>query len=212
LERLAHRRFICGYMKRVNKALLEGTIYSSSEIDGWTVTWEGDEHYRHWCLQEKHGQEKSQILVVMLNPGSLRGGGENLRKDTTLRILRNVFSPSKYCCLVVNLFDFAGQPKDFFGNWGLRDKNSQLVYNSLLNAFHVKGAIFAYGDYENEVKEKISIGIKSRIYLVRETLSQRRIPIIDSPKNLSGTPMHPRVWQIKKKLDCVRNAIISHGL
>ena len=193
----------------MSKALLNGKIYSSSKIDGWTVTWEGDEHYRHWCLQEKHGQENApQMLVVMLNPGSLRGSGENLRKDTTLRILRNVFSSSKYNCLVANLFDLAGQPKEFFNEWKSKDKNSQFVYDSLFNNFRIEGVIFAYGDCENSTKKEFQSELQNRISLVRKKL--QKISIIDSPQNSSGTPMHPMGWQIKKKLDCVANTIISH--
>jgi hypothetical protein len=197
-------------MKRVSKALLKGKIFSS-EIDNWTVTWESDGCHRHWCLQEKQGQEKTpQILVVMLNPGSLQGSGENLRKDATLRILRNVFSSTKYGCLVANLFDLAGQPNAFFGKWKLGDKSSQLVYDELFSAFHINGVIFAYGDYENSAKKEFQSGLQNRILLVREKLSQQRISGIDSPQNSSGTPMHPRGWQIRKKLDRVKKAIISH--
>jgi hypothetical protein len=192
-------------------ALLNGKIYSSSKINNWTVAWESDGCYRYWCLQQKLGQEDApHILVVMLNPGSLQGSGENLRKDATLRILRNIFSSTKYSCLVANLFDLAGQPNVFFGKWKLGDKSSQLVYDELFSAFHINGVIFAYGDYENNAKKEFQSGLQNRILLIREKLSQQRISVIDSPQNSSGSPMHPRGWQIRKKLDCIKNAIISH--
>ena len=73
------------------ESLLSG-IVCSYKLNDWVVAWESsiDYRYRHWCLQA-HPNNNDMVLVVMLNPGSLSGDGRNIKKDTTLGILRRAF-------------------------------------------------------------------------------------------------------------------------
>ena len=72
--------------------ILEGIVHSQ-KLDSWLVSWESEGKYRHWCHQTKEGFTKN-LLVVMFNPGSLSGDGKNLKRDTTLKILREVCEPA----------------------------------------------------------------------------------------------------------------------
>jgi len=100
--------------------IIKGKVYSH-ELDGWLVSWESESEYRHWCHQTNENFVEN-LLVVMFNPGSLSGDGKNLRKDTTLRILREVCGPAGVNPFVVNLFDYASpSPDELFSNWEKRD-------------------------------------------------------------------------------------------
>ncbi|MBN1888891.1 MAG: DUF1643 domain-containing protein [Thermoflexales bacterium] len=168
--------------------LLGGIVYTY-QLDKWKISWESDEKYRHWCLQE-HSSNTDIALVVMFNPGSLSGDGANLRTDTTLRILREVFCDTGLNPLVVNLFDFA-TPKinELYQHWSQRDKG-KCVY-SLLPYEKIRIVVYAYGDYEN--KDKHTSDVKERIRSVRSLLAE--IPEIIVASNRSGTPKHPMNWQ-----------------
>lgn len=171
---------------------INGGQVFNHELDGWSVAWESDGNYRHWCHQIKNPKWNS-LLVVMFNPGSLCGDGSNLSKDTTLRILREVCGAANLNPYVINLFDYASpSPQNLFDNWNLRDSNS-IVFDKLpLSIF--QSYILAYGDYENwgqrdaEIKERQALVLS---YL--ESLNE-----ILLPKNNSGTPKHPMIWQRQK--------------
>ena len=170
------------------KNIMRGTIYTYP-LDDWEILWESEGEYRHWCLQ-RHPQNSSFALVVMLNPGSLSGSGTNLKKDTTLRILREVFTDTGLNPFIINLFDYATpSPKQLFKDWGKKDSKN-LVYSSVKD-MEFKGIVFAYGDYEliNDYGHEI----KQRINLIRTEL--KSIPKIEVPLNKNGSPMHPMSWQ-----------------
>ncbi len=181
------------------KSLLNGNVYNHN-IDGWSVTWESNLGFRHWCYQMKDLAWEN-LMVVMFNPGSLSGDGSNLSKDTTLRILREVCKEANLNPFVINLFDYSSpSPQVLFDNWKDRDPED-LVFNKLsLSEF--RWLIYAYGDYENWGQQDGEI--KERQYFVKEVLGS--IPEIDLPKNKSGTPKHPIIWQrqkIKDEIACI---------
>lgn len=180
--------------------LLAGKTFSK-EIDGFVVTWESDGQYRHWCHQAQPGVSKD-ILIIMLNPGSLSSDGANLSKDTTLRVLRDAFRDTGANPFVINLFDFAAaKPNVFFENWDSRD-NKRLVYPQLQKNRFV-GVIYAYGDYEFNLDHGSEI--KERIGLVRETFAGIRE--VELPKNVRGTPKHPLRWQTEKIMPQINQGI-----
>ena len=73
--------------------------------------------------------------------------GENLKKDTTLRILREVCEQAKLNPFIINLFDYASpSPDDLFENWSEKDAET-LIFDKL-NNINFKAYITAYGDYE----------------------------------------------------------------
>lgn len=129
----------------------------------------------------------------MFNLGSLSGDGSNLSKDTTLRILREVCGAAKLNPYILNLFDYASpSPDELFSNWCQKDA-TQLVFDrvplSIFNSYTL-----AYGDYENLGQRDSEI--KNRQDLVHHHLKQ--LSEIVLPKNNSGTPKHPMVWQRQK--------------
>lgn len=173
------------------KNITNGKVYTH-KLDEWEVSWESNGEYRHWCLQ-KHPQNSEYALVVMLNPGSLSGDGKNLRKDATLRILREVFQETGLNPFVINLFDYATpSPQNLFQNWHKKDAD-QLVYRHLKD-MNLKGVLYAYGDYEHRADHGNEI--KQRINLVKTKFGS--IPEIVIPRNNTGTPKHPLIWQRQK--------------
>lgn len=172
-------------------SILIGQKYQQM-LDGWEISWGSSYSYRHWCTQ-CHSSNDNYALIVMLNPGSLSHSGENLSKDITLRILREVFQETGLNPFVVNLFDYsASTTEEFFSNWEKRD-GEKLIYDSLsINDF--KGVLYAYGDYENICEYQTTI--KSRISFIKSRLSA--LPEIVLPKNMNGTPKHPIIWQRQK--------------
>lgn len=183
--------------------LLNGNVFSH-ELDGWLVSWESESYYRHWCYQTHDGLTEN-LLVVMFNPGSLSGDGKNLRKDTTLRILREVCKPAGFNPFVVNLFDYASPSSDeLFLNWEQRDGRG-LIYEKL-GGVKFSAFIMAYGNYENRGERGNEI--KERIALVRSFVSGIRE--ITLPKNITGTPKHPMVWQ-RQKLKADISKLLAEG-
>lgn len=177
--------------RNIMKSINGGQVYSH-ELGGWSVSWESDGNYRHWCHQIKN-PEWNSLLVVMSNPGRLSGDGSNLSKDTTLRILREVCGAANLNPYVINLFDYASpSPQDLFDNWNIRDSNS-VVFDKLPLAIF-QSYILAYGDYENW--EQRDTEIKDRQTLVLDHLES--LDEILLPKNNSGTPKHPMIWQRQK--------------
>ncbi len=179
----------------MNSPLLNGTIYSK-KYKQWEVSWESDGDYRHWCIQRNISSSTNDLIaVVLINPGSLSKDGRELSRDTTLRILRDVFEDVEYGCLVLNLFDLATpKPQKLFEHWNQRDKaTSQLIYD-VFPRDRIVAAMFAYGDYENHADSKIGAQIRNRIGFVRRSLGS--VSIVDTPKNKSGTPKHVMKWQI----------------
>lgn len=172
-------------------SILDGKVYSY-QLEEWCVAWESKGEYRHWCSQS-HPRNDKVVIVVMLNPGSLSGDGRNLTKDTTLRILREVFYGSGFNPFVINLFDLATpSPDDLFDNWKKRDSNS-LIY-SAIRGKDFSGILYAYGDYEHS--DEYGPEILTRIRLVRDNFSH--LTEIVLPKNQNGTPKHPIMWQRQK--------------
>ncbi len=171
--------------------ILNGMVYSQF-LDGWQISWESAGHYRHWCYQEKDSGWEN-LIVVMFNPGSLSGDGANLRRDTTLRILREVCGPARLNPYIINLFDYAcPSPQQLFNDWSSRDAHDTVFDRLALDQFDY--VIMAYGDYENGGQYEDDI--KERIHRVRESL--QTLEEIDLPRNKSGTPKHPLIWQRQK--------------
>lgn len=184
--------------------VLKGKVYSH-ELDGWLVSWESESEYRHWCHQTNE-RFTENLLVVMFNPGSLSGDGKNLRKDTTLRILRDVCESAGVNPFVVNLFDYASpSPNELFSSWVKRD-GSGLIFDKL-RALKFSAFIMAYGDYENRGERDNEI--KERITLIQSHLTGAREIIL--PKNNSGTPKHPMTWQ-RQKLKPAISKLIAEGI
>ena len=171
--------------------ILDGIVYTH-DLGKWIVFWESDGNYRHWCYQ-KQPSNKRNILLVMFNPGSLRGDGNDFTKDITLRILREVFEDTDFNPFIINLFDFAtASPNKLFEKWESRD-NKSIIYNRPIN-INFSAILYAYGDFEN-LNEHGSI-IQRRIRYVRKKYYY--LPEIILPKNKSGTPKHPILWQRQK--------------
>jgi len=185
----------CSSSLDMNCPLLGGVIHCR-ELDGWDIRWEADGTYRHWCSQVRRDNFNGRFIAVCLfNPGSLSGDGTNLRRDTTLRILRDVFSSTAYGCIVLNLFDRATpKPSELFSTWSERDKaNSRLIYDLVSNL--IVASIPAYGDYENHPDPTKAHEIRSRITVLKTW--RAGFASIESPRNDNGTPMHVMRWQIK---------------
>ena len=179
----------------MNTPLLNGTVYEC-ELDCWQVRWETDGKYRHWCSQSRAPRFNGKYIVVcLLNPGSLTGRSENLRSDTTLRILREVFDATEYGCLVVNLFDRATtKPAELFSVSTESDKvGADLVYTHISDA--IAGNILGYGDYEHHEDASIARQIKARIELLGSWAAN--FPPVANPINRNGTPKHVMRWQIE---------------
>lgn len=184
--------------------MFTGKIYSK-DINGWRVSWESFDTYRFWCKQE-HSSNSKTVAVVMLNPGSLSGDGANLNKDTTLRVLRDIFRGTSYNPYVVNLFNLdTPKPYLLFEKWEQRDcvgfKYSKLPLSDF------SAVMYAYGDYENGVHYPLEI--KKRIEEVRDFMSG--VPEIIVPRNRSGTPKHPLSVQRQGLKEQFRQAIINHS-
>jgi len=177
----------------------------SKPIDGWNVSWESHGPYRLWCKQEHPANEKT-AAVVMLNPGSLSGNGSNLSRDTTLRVLRELFGNSGYNPFVVNLFNLATpKPEVLFDQWPLRD-DAEFDYSSL-PVRDFSAVLYAYGSYEHHAT--YSDEVLTRIDQIKSLLSG--IPEIVVPKASNGTPKHPMRIQIEKLKDVFRDAISKHA-
>jgi hypothetical protein len=167
---------------------LGGTVFSK-DIKEWVVSWESHGHYRHWCVQRKFGKDTDEfVAVVLFNPGSLSADGKELPKDTTLRNLREIFEDVDYGCLVLNLFDLAApRSEDFFARWSRRDRSGVRLVHGLIESHKILSVMFAYGNYENEQGDPTIAGqIRDRISVVRDHFTDT--PVIDTPKNSSGTP------------------------
>jgi hypothetical protein len=180
----------------------------SAECDGWIIRWESLDGYRFWCRQE-HPSHTKTAAVVMFNPGSLSGMGENLQKDTTLRVLRDIYNSTSYNPFIINLYNLAAaKTKNLFDQWEQRD-HPNFNYSGLpLNEF--SAVLYAYGDYEN--KGKYADEIKKRIEEVRNVFAN--VPEIVVPAkllNITGTPKHPLSVQMKRLKNEYRQAIINHA-
>ena len=176
------------------KPLLGGNVYEH-ELDGWSIRWESQSNYRHWCVQA-HPMFERQVVVVMKNPGSLKGDGSNLKRDTTLRVLRRVGERVKCSWYVVNLFDFAStSSNDLYKCWKRRD-GAGLVYRKI----HIRrfcGILFAHGDAPAEVHREY----EERIALVRKIF--KKFPEIRIPATKAGNPVHPLNWQRNRLIEPV---------
>lgn len=171
------------------RSLMNGDVYQS-EVDGWTISWESKDEYRHWCIQGRPENAKN-LLVIMFNPGSLNKDGKNLSRDTTLRILREVCGNAGFNQIILNLFDYSDPDSEgLFANWDKRD-SEQLVFNKI-SEFKYDYYIMAYGSYQFGI---YGDEIKERIAYIRSLIQGQEIVL---PKNADGTPKHPKVWQMQK--------------
>jgi len=172
-------------------------------VDGWRVTWEsrGRVHqHRLWCFQSI-GVAQRVVCVVAFNPGSLRGAGDRLASDTTLRIIRNVM-PRNTAALVLNLFSLAtSEPSKLFDNWANRDCRG--FDWCLCQALPIDAVAFAYGDYDQH--EIYGEYVRRRADEIRELFAC--FTEVATPQNQSGNPAHPINWQRRKLLPNVRRAI-----
>ncbi len=185
--------------------MLQGLI-STKDYDGWQIDWEHLDSYRFWCKQS-HPSNSKVAAIVMLNPGSLSGNGANLSKDTTLRILRELFKETSYNPFIINLFNLATpKPNILFERWEERDHKEFHITSLPQKEF--AAVMYAYGDYEN--RKNYSLDIKERISEIQTYLSD--IPEIVVPKNKSGTPKHPIPIQHQSLMGVFREAIINHAL
>jgi len=186
-----------------SESSIEGAEVYNKYLDGWRICWESEGSYRHWCLLEQVSNADI-VLIVMLNPGSLRSDGRDIKKDTTLRILREVFNNTGFSPLVVNLFDFSTtSPTILFSNWNKKDSKN-LIY-SRLDFTNIKAVLYAYGDYQNRKVE--GPDIIERIEFVKKHFSD--IPEILIPKNKSDTPKHPMAWQRERLKSNVKESIVN---
>jgi hypothetical protein len=164
------------------------------QLDGWNISWESSKTHRHWCFQEKE-KEWPNVIIVLFNPGSLSDTGINLRNDTTLRILREVFGGAKVNPFIINLFDYAAtKPNLLFDNWGKKD-SIKLVYD-LIPFAKFSAYCFAYGDYENGNNYNDEIFERQKV--LRSIFRHSGLKELALLKNNSGTPMHPMSWQRRK--------------
>ena len=184
--------------------MAEGKCHTAN-VDGWNVSWETRGDYRLWCKQEQPSNTQ-QAVVVMFNPGSLSGGGEKLRRDTTLRILREIFAGTGYNPYIVNLFSLATpKPWELFDAWPNRDCPGFGV-NDLAWA-ECSAVLYAYGAYESE--NGYAESIKDRIREIRSVLSE--IPEIVVPLAKTGTPKHPMRMQIEGLKSEFQKLIAAHA-
>lgn len=170
----------------MNSELLGGKVFEHS-IDGWLVTWESRGPYRHWASLRRPEFDR-EILVVMKNPGSLSGNGSNLRRDSTLRVLRKFGDAVRTNLMVANLFDFADPKLDgLHANWKRRDA-ARLIYPHLAKR-NYRGILYAHGDPEPMFRTDYV----ERIAHVRAVF--KGIPEIAGPKTKAGNPVHTLNWQ-----------------
>ena len=177
------------------EALLGGSIFHRS-IDGWQVSWESRGDYRHWCIQEKPSHS-SRLLVVMKNPGSLRGDGADLTRDTTLRILRNVGDKLALNQLVVNFFDYAATKLQTLHD----NRASAIVIGQgwfIRSLIQCRSVLFAYGNFDVDHYSDYS----ARISLIRRTFKSlpeiRGIPTTKAGKILCIRSIGSgRSWYLK---------------
>jgi len=173
------------------------------EIDNWTVTWESAGHHRLWCKQE-HPSASGSVAVVMLNPGSLSATGERLRRDTTLRILRDVFLGTGNNPFIVNLFTLATpSPSLLFEQW--EDRDHPLSVRALDLARSCDAVMYAYGAYG--VSGQFADQVNLRIQEIRSVLGGLRE--VEVPLAKTGTPKHPMRIQIECLKDEFRQRISS---
>ncbi len=190
------------FLKKSGTVLENAKLYSKY-LDNWKISWESEGQYRHWCLQQ-YICHTSIILVVMFNPGSLSRDGRDLKKDTTLRILREVFEESQFSPLIVNLYDYStSSPAVFFSHWNKRDSTTSIY--SRLDYSKIKGVLSDYGDYQ--FKSIKGLDIEERIGFVKKHLEN--IPEVVSPKNKTQSPKHPLSWQREKLKLKVRESICN---
>ena len=182
-----------------------GGIYRK-QYDGWTISWESNGDYRHWCYQ-LFDDEWPNLLIIMFNPGSLNNDGSSLNQDTTLRILRKTGKLSNHNIFVINLFDHAEtNPRFIFDNWDSKD-SSDLIYGKIPPEYFNQ-YIHAYGNFDyylrsssanKEKYEDLSTNTLKRMKLVDSYF--RGVYQIQGLTNINGTPKHPISWQREKKID-----------
>jgi hypothetical protein len=187
--------------KNLNASLLGGEIHRHT-LGDWEVSWESHGDYRHWCTQRLSRHSRT-VLVVMKNPGSLSGNGSNLKRDTTLRILRGVGEQVGFDQVVLNLFDFAS-PKvsELYANWTRKDR-AELVYGHIDHR-SCCAVIYAHGDWEKLYHQDFV----DRISVARKHF--KALPEITIPTTKAGNPVHPMNWQRNGLLPEVLTACQQH--
>lgn len=178
----------------LTKPLLNGKLYTKS-IEGWSVSWESNKNYRHWCYLN-HPQNDKNVLLVLFNPGSLYASGEKLYQDHTLRILREVFLSSGINPFIINLFDFAATlQNNLYSNWENRDYKF-LIFEKLVS-FEFIRIIYAYGKIEHT--DLHYEDVISRINLIKNIFSHLTV------LKINNQTAHPRRWQFEKCKDKVHS-------
>ena len=171
------------------------------DLDGWSVSWESAGAYRHWCVQEKPAHRR-RVMLVLKNPGSLSDDGTQLRRDTTLRILRHVGETAGIDWLIVNLFDFAApNPRDLHANWARRD--AQALVFGRLPLGEEECLMFAHGDFGPDRAR----AYRRRIALIRGLFASLRE--IRIPQTKAGNGLHPINWQRMRLIPSVTKAIAA---
>lgn len=82
------------------RAMFGGQLYSAEDFEGWNITWESHGPHRLWCHQFR-GEPTHLVCIVMFNPGSLSGQGDDLSKNDTLGIIRSTM-PDTAAAIVLN--------------------------------------------------------------------------------------------------------------
>lgn len=174
--------------------LLGGSVFSHI-INGWKISWESNNNYRHWCYMQHQGNDK-EILLVLFNPGSLANDGTKLYQDQTLRILRGIFKSTGFNPFIINLFDYSDTRQNkLYSNWESRDYKS-LVFEKLV-AYDFSWIVYAYGKIETT--DIHYNDIISRINQVRKIFA-----IIPEFK-IDNLTAHPRRWYFTKSIDRIHN-------
>lgn len=183
----------------IDKPLLNGTLLKKS-IDNWDIIWETNENYRHWCLQ-KHPENDKTALLILFNPGSLNSNPDSLNKDTTLRVLREVFHKTGFNTFVINLFDYCiPDYRELKKNWKRRDYKS-LVYEKLIT-YDFIFSMYAYGSInKNDI---VYNDLISRINLVKNTFKHLSQFKYDGLKTT-----HPLSWQLQKKKTNIHQVLLK---
>lgn len=124
----------------------------------------------------------------MENPGSLSGNGANLKRDSTLRILRTLGDAVSTNVMVTILFDCANPKFDgLHANWKRRD-GTKLVFHHLAKR-NYEDILYAHGDPER-------MNLDDYVELIAHVRSVfKGVPEITCPRTKAGHPVHTLNWQ-----------------
>ncbi|MBS3102892.1 DUF1643 domain-containing protein [Candidatus Woesearchaeota archaeon] len=155
-----------------------------------------ENNYRDKVLLYKKDIEKDALTItfIMFNPGKLHSTKQQIKEDTTLRIIRDVFNNFNCKLEVLNIFNLnCTTLKEFRNKQDYWNDNNPLWNKGELSKYEPRHLIFlqwgcdkqkrfAY-QYLNDVKKLLG---NYKFKLVG-------IPTIDNNQ-------HPQSWQIQKKI------------